>query len=62
MRTRRDRCYLAGQRMAKLRTFQGEMAWFILAQALEGMGEKDMPKFNDLLEAIRAATLKAKKT
>lgn len=48
--------------MAKLRTFQGEMAWFILAQALEGMVEKDMPKFNDLLEAIRAATLKAKKT
>lgn len=57
--TRRDRCYLIGRRAAKLTPHQAALAWYKLAQLVEALGEKDVPKFNDLLIAFRVANLRA---
>lgn len=56
--TRRDRCYVIGRRAQKLIPSQAARAWLALARALERMGEKDVPKFNDLLASIHAAHLR----
>lgn len=55
--TRRDRCYLIGRRAAKLNDEQAAKAWKFLASRLDKLGDKDVPKFTDLLVAIRMATL-----
>lgn len=60
-RTRRDRCYVVGRRMAKLDSRQSAIAWHHLANAVEKFGDIDIPKFNELLQAIRDATLKARR-
>ncbi len=54
---RRVRCYLVGRRASKLTPPQAVEAWYSLARQLEAMEEKDIPKFLDLLCAIRAANL-----
>jgi hypothetical protein len=59
--TRRDYCYAVGIRAAKLSPRQSQKAWESLARQLEAMGEKDIPKFWDVLAAIRAATIIGKK-
>lgn len=59
--TRRDRCYLIGRRANTLTMGQADHAWRILASKLENMGDMDVPKFNDLLIAIRVATVLSKR-
>jgi phosphoglycerate-specific signal transduction histidine kinase len=54
--TRRDRCLLFGRRMEKLTPMQAWHAWRRLAAKLRDLGDKDVPKFNDLLIAIDTAT------
>lgn len=59
--TRRDRCYLAGLRAARLTPAQAARAWGHLSTALIGtLAEADIPKFNDLFQAIRSATIHGK--
>lgn len=60
--TRRDYVYTVGIRASKLSPEQAHEAWQSLARQLEQMGDKDIPKFWDLLAAIRAATIRAKRT
>lgn len=56
---RRDRCYVVGRRASKIEGRRAAKAWESLARQLEAMGDKDVPKFYDLLVAIRAANLVA---
>lgn len=58
--TRRDRCYLIGRRGLRLTSYQAVKAWFHLADQIERMGDKDVPRFNDLLIAFEVAAVKAK--
>lgn len=58
--TRRDKCYLVGRRASKLTPLQAAKAWAYLAWKVESFGEADVPKFNDLIWAIRNGTLVAK--
>ena len=58
---RRVMLYCAGRRAQKLRPFDAANAWNILAHELEQLGERDVPKFKDLFQAIRIATIKASK-
>jgi len=55
--TRRDRCYLLGRRASFLTGRKAAQAWRVLAHKVEAMGDMDMPKFMDLLVAIRTATI-----
>jgi hypothetical protein len=59
--TRRDRCYLFGRRAVRLTPPQAAEAWYALAEKVEAMGEKDVPKFNDVLIAFRVATVRSKR-
>jgi len=59
--TRRDRCYVFGRRAAKLTPPQAVEAWYALSEKVEAMGEMDVPKFNDLLIAMRVATVRGKR-
>lgn len=59
--TRRDRCYLAGTRAFRLTNDEAALAWIELSYQLVEFGEKDVPKFNELLAAIRKATLAGKR-
>lgn len=54
---RRDRCYFVGKRASLLDGRAAMFAWYRMAAMVEGLGEKDLPKFNDLLSAIRNATI-----
>lgn len=64
VRTRRDLCYVLGRRTAKMDLWSAGHAWLELADFLEGMGEpssahyKHLPKFHDLINAIRTAQLR----
>jgi hypothetical protein len=57
---RRDRCFLAARRAARLTDHEAQIAWRALVNHLEELSEKDVPKFNDLFRAIRRATTKAR--
>lgn len=59
--TRRDRCYLFGRRAIRLTPPQAAEAWYKLAEKVESMGDLDVPKFNDLLIALRVATVSVKR-
>lgn len=59
--TRRDKVYLVGKRAMKLSRDEAVSAWDSLALSLEAMGAKDIPKFEDLLQAIRVATIEGKR-
>lgn len=58
---RRDLCHITGGRAQKLKPCEAESAWYSLADKLQDMGEKDVPKFADLLSAIRTATIKGRR-
>lgn len=59
--TRRDRCHWIGVRALKLNAAEKADAWELLSQKLaDELSMRDMPKFNDLLIAVRVATIRAK--
>jgi hypothetical protein len=62
---RRDLCYTVGSRAQKLTGPQMRFAWRFLAIGLAGITDPDShlrtPKFRDIIELIRAATIRAKK-
>lgn len=58
--TRRDLCFLCGSRAAFLSRHEAATAWLTLARDLETLSERDLPKFRDLITAIRAATIHAR--
>jgi hypothetical protein len=58
--TRRDLCYLVGVRASQLSPSQAAAAWKSLANLIENLGERDVPKFYDLLRRIRVATIDGK--
>lgn len=60
--TRRDKVFLVGKRATKLSKNQSAWAWHVLASQLELFGDMDMPKFRQLLRAIRVATIAGKQT
>lgn len=57
---RRDMCHFIGRRASKLSPPEAAEAWFALARRLDALGERDVPKFLDLLAGIRAATILGK--
>lgn len=57
--TRRDACYFVGRRAGKLHPVRAAIAWEALARRLEALGDQDIPKFKDLLTAIRQSTIVA---
>lgn len=57
---RRDRCYFVGLRAARLYPDQAAIAWQHLAKRVESLGDKDLPKYADLISAIRDATFSGK--
>lgn len=59
---RRDRCEMISRRMSELTAEQSERAWRHLTGALIICGDLDMPKFENLLTAIRAATIYGKRS
>lgn len=59
--TRRDKCHLAAKRALKLRLRQAALAWYALAEYLDDLGQRDMPKFCDLYRGIRVATIIGKR-
>ncbi len=63
--TRRDRCHLTAKRAQKLTRGESAYAWFVVAAHLEALGDPErtahqVPKFKDLLRAIRKATIAAR--
>jgi hypothetical protein len=58
--TRRDKVCATGRRAQTLNATEAALAWQILAKKMEGMERRDMPKFNDLLRAIRESTISGK--
>ena len=59
--TRRDRCYLLARRGMRLHIVSQAVAWESLCSQLEELGEKDVPKFHDVIHAIRRAIITARK-
>lgn len=58
--TRRDVLFLVGKRASKLDAAQSAVAWKTLAGYLrDEAATLDVPKFRDLVGAIRAATIAA---
>lgn len=57
--TRRDKCYKVGEKSYQLTGEQAQLAWWELSHLLMEMGEAEMPKFNDLLEAVQRARVRA---
>lgn len=53
--TRRHKLNCAANRMRKTRN--PEEAWFSLAERLDTLSAKDIPRFDDLYRAIRGATI-----
>lgn len=58
--TRRDKCELVGRRAENLNAAQAAVAWWQLSEELRELGDRDVPKFKDLLRAIRKATIKGR--
>lgn len=59
---RRDLCVRIGLRMGVLSDAQSIRAWRSLAIQIEALGDKDIPKFRDLVKAIYTARIKAVRT
>jgi hypothetical protein len=57
--TRRDLCAIVGDRAAQLSDAQSSRAWRALAREVADLGERDIPKFRDLITAIRRAHIAA---
>lgn len=60
--TRRDRCYLIGRRAFRLSPAQAAAAWFHFAGKVEALGDRDVPKFNDLLIGFHVSAKLARRT
>lgn len=58
---RRERCYVVSKRARLLEGRNAARAWMELAIILDRLSDKDVPKFDDLLKAIRTATIKGVK-
>lgn len=58
--TRRDRCHFVAARACGLTDKQRQVAWSNLCLEVETLAEMDIPKFKDLLRAIRRATIAGK--
>lgn len=58
---RNDLCYLVGRRAGLLSGKAAIKAWRELAQRLEDLGERDLPKFQDIVMSIRHATIEGRK-
>lgn len=57
---RRDVLLAAGNRAGRfLEDYQAAVAWRFLAVELRELGDRDLPKFRDLVRAIRRATIAA---
>ncbi len=54
---RRDTCYAIGDKMLELNQKQAAAAWRSLARSLMRLGDKDIPKFMDIIADINAATM-----
>lgn len=54
---RRDRCFLVGKRALQLRRRQAATAWYALAGQLVELGDSDIPKYKNVIRAIRKATI-----
>lgn len=54
---RSDRCYAAGVRARKLDETRAIAAWRHLSESLIDLGDHPLPKFENLLRAIRSATI-----
>lgn len=54
---RRELCLAAGNRAEKLNPAQAASAWLVLAIRLQNLQDQDIPKFKDLFDAIRHATI-----
>lgn len=61
MMPRRDQCWFIGRRMNRLHVNQAAFAWFALASRLEQLGEKDVPRYRDIIVTLRAIQLRARK-
>lgn len=59
-RPRRDQVYFIGLRASKLNPHQSAVAWEALSRRLLDLSEHDLPKFHNLLDDIRTATIIAK--
>ena len=55
--TRRDTCHAIGEKMLELNSEQSSVAWASLAGHLIRLGERDIPKFMDVIAGINAATM-----
>lgn len=53
---RRDRCFVYSRRASRLHQQQAAIAWNYLSGELESLSQRDIPKFEDLMRAIRHAT------
>jgi hypothetical protein len=56
-KNRRDMCFSVGRRAGLLNPQQAAVAWAELSRQLEGMGDMDVPKFRDVMDAIRSGTI-----
>lgn len=59
---RRDLVEMVGRRAQRLTPAQAAEAWYFLADKLERLGEMDIPKFLDVLVAVRVSTIRGKKS
>lgn len=57
---RRDIIHRVGERAAALNAVEAIIAWRELAERLQELGDRDVPKFRDLLRAIYSAMARAK--
>lgn len=58
---RRDQCLAVGRRASLLDREQSARAWICLAGLVQGMGDMDVPKFRDMIGAVRTSTIAAKR-
>lgn len=59
--TRRDKVYLLAKRGMLLPYNEKASAWNILMDLLDRVGEKQMPKFKDIIWAVRSAQIQTRK-
>lgn len=57
-RPRREMCELVGRRMKALGSMAAANAWYELGSHVESLGDRDIPKFIDLITAMRAYTIR----
>lgn len=61
-KTRRDMCYSVGRRAAQLKPHEAAAAWHDMAAKIESLGDADIPKFKDIIAAVRHANIFGKKS